>query len=175
MCGRYRRTTAEEEIAQRFNIPIPPQLDLPISYNIAPTQNILAVRRNPDTGQRTLDALRWGLIPSWAKDEKIAYKTINARVETVDTAASYRAAFKKRRCLIPADGFYEWKKVLGGKVPYTIQMKDGSPFAFAGLWEGWKPPENGECIRTFDHHRRAQCACAQNSHTNASHFARRIF
>jgi putative SOS response-associated peptidase YedK len=115
------------------------------------------------------------LIPSWAKDEKIAYKTINARVETVDTAASYRAAFKKRRCLIPADGFYEWKKVLGGKVPYTIQMKDGSPFAFAGLWEGWKPPENGECIRTFDHHRRAQCACAQNSHTNASHFARRIF
>jgi putative SOS response-associated peptidase YedK len=148
MCGRYRRTTAEEEIARQFKIPIPPQLDLPISYNIAPTQNILAVRRNPETGQRTLDALRWGLIPSWAKDEKIAYKTINARVETVDTAASYRAAFKKRRCLIPADGFYEWKKVLGGKIPYTIQMKDGSPFAFAGLWEGWKAPENGDWIRT---------------------------
>jgi putative SOS response-associated peptidase YedK len=148
MCGRYRRTTAEEEIARQFNIPIPPQLDLPINYNIAPTQNILAVRRNPETGQRTLNALRWGLIPSWAKDEKIGYRTINARVETVDTAASFRGAFRKRRCLIPADGFYEWKKVLGGKIPYTIQMKDGLPFAFAGLWEGWKPPENGEWIRT---------------------------
>ena len=78
MCGRYRRTTAEEEIARQFNIPIPPQLDLPISYNIVPTHNILAIRRNPETGQRTLDALRWGLIPSWAKDEKIGYKTINA-------------------------------------------------------------------------------------------------
>jgi putative SOS response-associated peptidase YedK len=84
--------------------------------------------------------LRWGLIPHWAKDPKIAYKTINARVETVDTAPSYRQAFKKRRCLIPADGFYEWKKVLGGKIPYSIQMKDDSPFVFAGLWEGWKNP-----------------------------------
>jgi putative SOS response-associated peptidase YedK len=132
MCGRYRRTTAEEEIARQYHIPIPPQLDLPISYNIAPTQNVLAIRRHPETGERTLGALRWGLIPKWAKDEKIAYKTINARVETVDTAPSYRQAFKKRRCLIPADGFYEWRKVLGGKIPYNIQMKDGRPFAFAG-------------------------------------------
>ena len=81
-------------------------------------QDVLAIRQKPESKQRTLDALRWGLIPNWAKDPKIAYKTINARVETVDTAPSYREAFKKRRCLIPADSFYEWKKVLGGKIPF---------------------------------------------------------
>jgi putative SOS response-associated peptidase YedK len=88
------------------------------------------------------------LIPNWAKDPKIAYKTINARVETVDTAPSYRQAFNKRRCLSPADGFYEWKKVLGGKIPYSIQMKGGAPFVFAGLWEGWKPPGSEDWTRT---------------------------
>ncbi len=148
MCGRYRRTTSEEEIARQYHIPIPPQLDLPISYNIAPTQDVLAIRFNSETKQRTLDALRWGLIPSWAKDEKIAYKTINARVETVDTAPSYRQAFKKRRCLIPVDTFYEWHRVGNGKVPYAIGIKDDSVFVFAGLWEGWKPPGSEEWIRT---------------------------
>jgi putative SOS response-associated peptidase YedK len=88
------------------------------------------------------------LIPNWAKDPKIAYKTINARVETVDTAPSYRQAFKKRRWLIPADTFYEWKKVVGGKIPYAIGMKDGSPFVFAGLWEGWKDPATNDWLRT---------------------------
>jgi putative SOS response-associated peptidase YedK len=88
------------------------------------------------------------LIPYRAKDPKIAYKTINARVETVDTAPSYREAFKKRRCLIPADGFYEWKKVVGGKIPYAIGMKDDSPFVLAGLWEGWKDPATDEWLRT---------------------------
>src|ERR1700720_2610276 len=148
MCGRYRRTTSEEELARRYHIPIPPQPDLPISWNIAPTQDVLTIRLHPETKQRTLDALRWGLIPNWAKDPKIAYKTINARVETVDTAPSYRQAFLKRRCLVPVDGFYEWKKVLGGKIPYSISMKDGSPFVFAGLWEGWKDPATGEWLRT---------------------------
>jgi putative SOS response-associated peptidase YedK len=88
------------------------------------------------------------LIPHWAKDPKIAYNTINARVETIDTAPSYRQAFKKRRCLIPADGFYEWKKVLGGKIPYAIQMKDDSPFVFAGLWESWKDPATDKWLHT---------------------------
>jgi putative SOS response-associated peptidase YedK len=148
MCGRYRRTSSEEEIARQYHIPIPPQLDLPISYNIAPTQDVLAIRFNPKTRQRTLDALRWGLIPNWAKDPKIAYKTINARAETVDTAPSYRQAFKKRRCLIPADTFFEWKKVLGGKIPHAIGMKDESVFVFAGLWEGWKPPGSEEWLHT---------------------------
>ena len=118
MCGRYRRTTSEEELARRYHIPIPKETDLPISYNIAPSQKVLTIRFNPETKERSLDALQWGLVPFWAKDPKIAYKTINARVETVDTAPSYRQAFKKRRCLISADGFYEWKKVVGGKVPY---------------------------------------------------------
>jgi putative SOS response-associated peptidase YedK len=148
MCGRYRRTTAEDEIARQYHIPIPPQLDLPISYNITPTQDVLAIRFNPETRQRTLDALRWGLIPTWAKDEKIAHKTINARVETVDSAPSYRSAFKKMRCLIPVDTFYEWHRAGNRKIPYAIGMKDDSVFVFAGLWEGWKPPEGSEWLRT---------------------------
>src|ERR1700751_6213587 len=148
MCGRYRITTSEEELARVYHIPIPPQRDLPISWNIAPSQDVLVIRHNPKIKQRSLDALRWGLIPYWAKDPKVAYKTINARAETVDSAPSYRQAFKKRRCLIPADGFYEWRKVLGGKIPYNIQMKDGRPFVFAGLWEGWKPPGTKDWIRT---------------------------
>jgi len=148
MCGRYRRTTQDEELARRYNIPIPTQTDLPISWNIAPGENVLVVRYNSQTGRRSLDALRWGLIPSWAKDEKIAYKTINARMETVDTAPSFRSAFKKRRCLIPADGFYEWRKTGGPKLPYSIGMKDDRPFVFAGLWEGWKAPSSDDWLRT---------------------------
>ena len=97
MCGRYRRTTSEEELARRYHIPIPKELDLPISYNVAPSQKVLTIRFNPETKERSLDALQCGLVPYWAKDPKIAYKTINARVETVDTAPSYRQAFKKRR------------------------------------------------------------------------------
>src|SRR5258708_17625073 len=134
MCGRYRRTTREEELARIYRIPIPSQPDLPISYNIAPSQEVVAIRLNPETKQRSRDRLRWGLVPYGAKDEKIGFKTINARAETIDTAHSFRSAFKKRRCLIPADGFYEWKKVIGGKIPYSIEMKDDSPFVFPGLW-----------------------------------------
>jgi putative SOS response-associated peptidase YedK len=97
---------------------------------------------------RRLDALQWGLIPYWAKDPKIAYRTINARAETVDKAPSFRRAFAKRRCLIPADGFYEWRKTAKPKLPFAIAMKDGCPFTFAGLWENWKDPESGEWLRT---------------------------
>jgi putative SOS response-associated peptidase YedK len=114
------------------------------SWNIAPTQDVLTMRLHPETKQRTLDTLRWGLIPNWAKDPKVAYKTINARAETVDTAPSFRQPFKKRRCLVPVDGFYERKKVPGGKIPFSISMKDDSPFVFAGLWEGWEDPANHE-------------------------------
>jgi len=148
MCGRYRRTTQQEELARRYKIPIPVQTDLPISWNIAPSQDVLAIRYNGETGQRSLDALRWGLIPSWAKDEKIAFKTINARMETVETAPSYRSAFKKRRCLIPADGFYEWRRHGGPKAPFSIGMKDDRPFVFAALWEGWKAPGSNDWLRT---------------------------
>jgi putative SOS response-associated peptidase YedK len=148
MCGRYRRTTAEEELAKRYHIPIPRQTDLPISWNIAPSQSVLTIRRNPETSIRTLDELKWGLIPSWAKDEKIAYKTINARVESVDTASSYRGAFRKRRCLIPADSFFEWQRAGNLKQPYSIGVKSGEPFVFAGLWEGWKKPGSEDWLRT---------------------------
>src|SRR6476660_560487 len=104
MCGRYRRTTSEEELARRYHIPIPPQRDLPISWNIAPTQDVLAIRLHPETKQRTLNALRWGLIPNWAKDPKIPFKTINARAETVDTAPSFRQAFILERSNVEFTG-----------------------------------------------------------------------
>src|SRR5258708_7808401 len=128
MRGRYRRTTREEELARIYRIPIPSQPDLPISYNIAPSQEVLAIRFNPETKQRSLDRSRWGLVPYWAKDEKIGFKTINARAETVDTGHSFRSAFKKRRGLIPADGIYEGKKSIGGENPYSIEYKKDSPF-----------------------------------------------
>jgi len=148
MCGRYRRTASEEELARLYHIPIPSQTDLPISYNIAPSQKVLAIRSNPKSQQRSLDAVQWGLIPYWAKDPKVAYRTINARAETVDKAPSFRQAFAKRRCLIPADGFYEWRKTAKPKLPFAIAMKDGRPFTFAGLWENWKDPASGEWPRT---------------------------
>jgi putative SOS response-associated peptidase YedK len=150
MCGRYRRTTAEEELARRYHIPIPAQRDLPISWNIAPTQDVLAIRFNPATKQRSLDVLRWGLIPNWATDPKIAYKTINARVETVDTAPSYRQAFKKRRCLIPVDGFYEWKKALGGKIPYSISMKDEVPIILISGYDPTSVASRAKKFHIFD-------------------------
>jgi putative SOS response-associated peptidase YedK len=139
MCGRYRRTTQEEEPARIYQ---------PISYNIAPSQKVLTIRCNSESRARSLDVLRWGLIPYWAKDQKIAYRTINARAETVDKAPSFRQAFSKRRCLIPADGFFEWRKTAKPKLPFAIGMKDGRPFTFAGLWENWRDPESGEWLRT---------------------------
>src|SRR4029077_6729082 len=126
MCGRYRRTTREEELARIYHIPIPAQPDLPISYNIAPNQPVLAIRFNSETKQRRLDTLRWGLVPYWSKDDKTGF--INARAERIDTAPAFRRSFHKRRCLIPADGFYEWKKTREGKIPYSIEMKDRPPF-----------------------------------------------
>jgi putative SOS response-associated peptidase YedK len=146
MCGRYRRTTQEEELARMYHIPIPRQTDLPISFNIAPSQDVLAVRYDPEKAVRSLVSLRWGLIPSWAKDEKIGYRTINARMETVQTAPAYRKAFKKRRCLVLANGFYEWRRRGGPRVPFDIALKDNEPFAFAGLWEAWKNPVSREWL-----------------------------
>jgi putative SOS response-associated peptidase YedK len=99
---------------------------------------VLAIRFNPETKQRGLDTLQWGLVPYWSKDGKTGF--INARAERIDVAPAFRRPFQKRRCLIPADGFYEWKKTAEGKIPYSIEMKDGSPFVFAGLWDGWQDP-----------------------------------
>jgi putative SOS response-associated peptidase YedK len=146
MCGRYRRTTSEEELARLYHIPIPKQTDLPISYNIAPSQEVLTIRFNPETRARSLDALQWGLIPYWTKDPKIAYQTINARA---DKAPSFRGAFAKRRSLIPADGFYEWRKTQKPKLPFAIAMEDGRPFNFASAPEKTgKIPNLGNWLRT---------------------------
>jgi putative SOS response-associated peptidase YedK len=114
---------------------------------------VLTIRFNPETQQRSLDALQWGLIPYWATDPKISYRTINARAETVDKAPSFRQAFRKRRCLIPADGFYEWRKTAKPKLPFAIAMKEGRPFTFARLWENWKDPESDEWLERMDSRR----------------------
>ncbi len=141
MCGRFTLTTSAEKLREFFPLfEIPPW---PPRYNIAPTQTVLALRQEAD-GKPEAALLRWGLIPSWAKDKKIAASLINARADTVATKPSFRAGFKRRRCLIVADGFYEWKKgpsKKGPKQPYHIRLTDAHPFAFAGLWERWEGEE----------------------------------
>lgn len=143
MCGRYTLATPAKVLTKRFHIPDTP--DLPFRYNIAPTQTVPVVRSLD--GARSLAQLRWGLIPSWAKDAKIAYRLINARADSVESKPSFRSAFRKRRCLILADGFYEWKKDGKAKQPYFIHLKSKEPFAFAGLWEHWQP-EEGEAVES---------------------------
>ncbi|QDV36944.1 SOS response-associated peptidase [Tautonia plasticadhaerens] len=135
MCGRYTLRAKRETIAEAFDLPEVPEL--PARYNIAPTQDVPVVRPGPDQGHRTLCLLHWGLIPSWADDPSIGNKMINARAETVAEKPAFRHAFKTKRCLVVADGFYEWRREGKHKRPYFIRMKDDRPFAFAGLWERW--------------------------------------
>ena len=135
MCGRFTRTQSPEEYAKLFGVDT--ALHLKPQYNVAPTQDILACRTNQD-GKRELALLHWGLIPSWAKEPRTGYSMINARAETVATKPAFRNAFKRQRCLIAADGFYEWKPTEHGKQPFYIFIKDHAPFAFAGLWEHWE-------------------------------------
>ncbi len=143
MCGRYTLKTPVDVLAEYFDLDGYPSSLAP-SYNVAPTQEVAAIVEEGE--ERKLETFRWGLIPSWAKDPSIGNKMINARTETVSEKPSFRSAFKKRRCLIVADGFYEWQKTDGGKQPFYIRMKDSSPFAFAGLWETWDG--HGEEIRS---------------------------
>jgi putative SOS response-associated peptidase YedK len=122
---------------------------IPAHFNGAPGQEFLVVRRDLETKQPVFGTLQWGLIPSWADDPKIAQYLVSARAETVVTEDNFRAAYRYRRCLIPVDGFYEWRKLWPvGKQPYAIGMGDSTPFTLAGLWENWKNP-NGEWVRTF--------------------------
>lgn len=145
MCGRFVSASPPDEIARYFDAAAPEALLEP-SYNVAPTNDIYAVLA--DGGVRRVDAFHWGLVPGWAKDPKVGSRMINARAESVGTKNAYKPALKRRRCLIPADGFYEWKKLPGAKrkQPYFITRPDGEPLAFAGLWEVWRGPkdENGE-------------------------------
>ncbi len=145
MCGRFTLTADPAEIIDVFgDFTFPTQFSP--RYNIAPTQPILAIPNNPD---RKADFFIWGLIPSWAKDPSIGNKLINARGETIAEKPSFRGGFKYKRCIIPTDGFYEWKASPGEKTktPYFIHMKDRKPFAFAGLWDEWQSPDGG-AVRT---------------------------
>lgn len=120
------------------------------SYNVAPQSFQPVVRLSPDTGERELTIMRWGLIPFWSKDSKMAFNTINAKAETIAASPAYREAAKHRRCLVPADWFYEWKKLdAKKKQPYAIGMKDDCIFAFAGLWDRWKDKSTGQSLETY--------------------------
>ena len=142
MCGRYVFTSPLEAIQRMFNFDQMP--NLAPNYNVAPTHEMPIIRRKKGDRRNELAIARWGLIPHWAKDMKIAYSTINARSETAASKPAFRGAFKSRRALIPADGYFEWKRDGKQKQPYLIRMKGGGPFAFAGLWATWTPPEGEE-------------------------------
>jgi putative SOS response-associated peptidase YedK len=143
MCGRFQSSLPPEEIARLFRTrnAVP---NYPARYNVAPTDPVLVVRRNAKTGERSLDLLRWGLVPHWEKNLSSGAKRINARAETVDKTPAFRDAFALRRCLIPASGFYEWKKEGKARLPYAIMPADRPVFAFAGLWENWRDRAGGE-------------------------------
>lgn len=142
MCGRFTLIAEPDKLKEIFDISDTSNCQWEARYNIAPTQNIATVLYNSENEKRECRSLRWGLIPSWSKDSKMAARTINARAETLAEKPSFRSAFKRRRCLIIADGFYEWKKVETKKQPYYFQLEDKQPFAFAGLWEEWQSPED---------------------------------
>jgi len=145
MCGRFTLFTAASRLAEVF-LPGEAPSAAP-RYNIAPSRPVLTVRVSPSGGRREFATPRWGLIPPWAKDASIGNRLINARAETAAEKPSFRRAFRERRCLVPADGFYEWKKDVTGKHPFYIHRRDGSPFAFAGIWERWEGIA-GEAVET---------------------------
>lgn len=155
MCGRYVQSTTPDELARMFAT-VNPLPNLQPTWNMAPTRTGPVVRRHPQTGERHLDGLRWGLIPHWTRDAKAIRQPINARSETAATSPYFRDALRDRRCLVPADAFYEWKAEGQGaqtgkgarKQPYAIARANGQVMAFAGLWEGWRSPA-GEAVRTY--------------------------
>jgi putative SOS response-associated peptidase YedK len=152
MCGRYTLSIPLSTLVDAFDVE-PPRFDYPPRFNIAPTQDAPVIAQ--DGRGRRMGLLRWGLVPSWAKDLSVGSRMINARSETAHEKPAFRSAFRKRRCLIPADGFFEWKKIppedggeKGGKAPFWIHRSDREPFLMAGLWERWTPP-NGDPVHSF--------------------------
>ena len=137
MCGRFTQQLSEDEMRNLFGLTQPTlPLDLPPRYNGAPTQDFAACRLD-EMGRRVVTRLRWGLVPSWAKDVGIGARLINARAETVSDKPAYRAAFRARRCLVPANGWFEWQRAGRSKQPWFVALADGSPVSFAALWERW--------------------------------------
>ena len=152
MCGRFVQRMPPVIAGELFDVD--PALaalpNAPPRYNAAPTQDLMVVRRHPETGMRHLSMLRWGLVPSFAKDTSGGARLINARSETITEKPSFRAAWRaRRRCIVPADGFYEWAHTAKRRQPFFICRTDRRPLALAGLWEGWKDPATGQWLRTF--------------------------
>jgi putative SOS response-associated peptidase YedK len=146
MCGRYRLSRRKQLVEEYFG-GVSGAEEWSPRYNIAPTQSVPVIRQNPKEPARELSLMRWGLIPSWAKDPLAAAKMINARPETAATKPAFRDSLRLRRCLIPADGFYEWHRTGKTKQPYCFEVDDGKLFAFAGIWDRWKDPA-GDAIKT---------------------------
>ncbi|MBM3674098.1 MAG: SOS response-associated peptidase [Actinobacteria bacterium] len=146
MCGRYVQVSSPELLAERFQVDEIALADTPeADYNVAPRKQVLTVvQRSPE--RRVLERMRWGLVPSWAKDPKIGDRLINARAESVAEKPAFKRAFRRHRCLLPADGFYEWQVVPGRKQkqPMFVHRRDGEPLAFAGLWEAWRDPDDAD-------------------------------
>ena len=151
MCGRYASLLPAESLARIFAT-APPAAAFAPRWNIAPGQDASVVRREPRSGARRLDPLRWGLVPHWAGDPRQGRRPINARAETAASLPMFRDAFARRRCLVPADAFYEWQRPpapsAAPRLPWAIARADGAPFAFAGMWEGWRGAD-GTVIRSF--------------------------
>ena len=152
MCGRVIQSSGplRYAIVDGMNARDSRVHNYPPRWNAAPGQDLLVIRRNHQTGELSLDPLRWGLIPYWCQDPKGGRKPINAKCETVHTLPTFRDAYRRRRCIVPVDGFFEWKAIKGQKAkqPYAIAMKDGSPFGIGGLWENWKE-QNFQSVRAF--------------------------
>ena len=146
MCGRYRLSRRKQIVEEYFDS-VSGEEDWAPRYNVAPTQSVPVIRQNPKEPIRELSLMRWGLIPSWSKDSSGAARMINARVETAATKPAFRDAMKSRRCLIPADGFYEWVRTAKAKQPYCFEVNEGQLFAFAGIWDRWKDT-SGKLVET---------------------------
>ena len=153
MCGRVIQSSGplRYAIVEGMGVRDSRVHNYPPRWNGAPSQELLVIRRNHKTGEVSLDPLRWGLIPYWRQDPTGGRKPINAKCETVHSLPTFREAYRNRRCILPVDGFFEWKAIKGQKAkqPYAIAMKDGAPFGIAAIWENWKQPASGEWIRTF--------------------------
>jgi putative SOS response-associated peptidase YedK len=147
MCGRFAAQLPAELIARLFET-VGGASNLGPNWNVAPTQPALVVRRHPASGERRLDALNWGLVPHFTRALKTARRPVNARAETVATSGMFAGAFKSRRCIVPADAYYEWRAAADGKQPFAVARADGAPLALAGLWEGWRSAD-GETLRSF--------------------------
>ena len=146
MCGRYRVSRTKQVLEQYFDT-APWEEDWIPRYNVAPTQPVPVIRRHPNDGSRQMSTMKWGLVPYWAKSASVGASTINAKSETAATKPAFRDPLKFRRCLIPADGFYEWKKLGKNKKPYCFEVNRGQLFAFAGLWDGWRDA-SGQWLKT---------------------------